>query len=258
MKRFSSIETHGEEIQVEFSSSGKVTQSLNDGRALTDSSIEENKLISFPNYTKRAKDMPFETERVSQRSNPSEDYMLKTNEKSHRVFDYSKMSADLKDKFVIKGRNDDSNKEMEIHTTSIERIVLQNDESKTKKLQCMTVDFDVTTISLNIAPKEVKETPNSRDTTDGSNSEGKNAFTCVDYKESMAEQIEIQQNSDSKTAQNQSSSTSRSGNPKAIAQMQKDFEIEDDYDLKENKINPKDIHVIKPIGSGSFGTVYLW
>lgn len=117
--------------------------------------------------------MPFEVERVSQRSNPCEDYMCKTTEKSHRVFDYSKMPTELKEKFIVKGRNDDSNKEMEIHTTSIEQVALQTDESKAKKLQSMTVDFDVTTISLNIAPKESKETPNSRDTADGSNSEGK-------------------------------------------------------------------------------------
>jgi len=106
----------------------------------------------------------------------SKEYHQKGPEKSKRVFDYSKMSADVKDDNKIKSDSDTENREMEIKTTEIchlpfQKEEIENDEAKKIKMQNMTIEVDVTTISINVPIKVKEELTNSRGTTDGTNSE---------------------------------------------------------------------------------------
>lgn len=74
----------------------------------------------------------------------------------------------------------------------------------------------------------------------------------------MAEQIEVPQKFQSNLVHDENTLKAESGRFKTISLAQMDELTDDDQNITISSVNPKDIYVIKPIGSGSFGTVYLW
>jgi len=178
------------------------------------------------------------------------------------------MSADVKDDNKIKSDSDTENREMEIKTTEIchlpfQKEEIENDEAKKIKMQNMTIEVDVTTISINVPIKVKEELTNSRGTTDGTNSEGIRIFIhhiwpVVDYKENTAEEVATKNKPLSSILTDQpiiSPSNGRRGlsSNKVVEIIDKQLS-----DPREEVYSPEDIRIIKPIGSGSFGTVYLW
>lgn len=126
----------------------------------------------------------------------------------------------------------------------------------------MTIDVDVTTITINGLDKSTQEVSHPQTAPISTPNEGREIHKQVKSNLNLGRrnmklvnETSLQQPSFFGEESVVAPKTHRS---RITSFIRPDWAGKMNLDFEDSKIHPKDIEMLKPIGSGSFGTVYLW